>query len=548
MNLRGSLVKFIALAVILLTTAIAGLGYLSAWYDLEALRKAGKETIAWSATQLEVELNRFTMSLAEFQILPNAARARAVKERFEILWSRAAIFERGSVGERLRVYDSETGVIAALMTDLRAHESEVVGLGAGDAALAAQMVEHLTAHGSALKLLSNRVILGEEATRADMREQVRRGSQISAALSFASVVLSLGALAYIWGEGQRYRQRAETNRALAVAADNANQAKSRFLTMMSHELRTPMNGVLGLLALAKQHGMAAGQLRLVEQAERSGQQMIGMLADILDFSALQDNELQLDIKPFEPRQLAQAIAELFDPLARREGISFKVAADNSCPHRVKGDFRRLRQAIAHIAAYIVETAGTRDIEIGLRYANGALCASVSYEYAEKGGEWRPELILGAPNRSKDQFASDALGPAVARGLIERMGGAIQLDNPSPNRIAVLIVAPCETFEPEQLIVALDMRSAAMEAICRSALRNDNVRFYRDGDAKPAHVALVDAGGEDEGRRLAAVKSRHPGAMVIAVGRSINDDEFDGRVDLPLDIAVLRGAILHKLAS
>ena len=60
-----------------------------------------------------------------------------------------------------------------------------------------------------------------------------------------------------------------------------------------------MNGVLGQLALAKSQGMPEKQLRLVEQAERSGQQMIGMLLDIRDFSALQENQLAIDRRAFE---------------------------------------------------------------------------------------------------------------------------------------------------------------------------------------------------------------------------------------------------------
>lgn len=529
-------------------TAIAGLGFLSTYYNLEGLRKASKETIAWSATQLEAELIRFTLSLAEFQLMPNAARLSDVQERYDILWSRASIFEEGSVGARLMAYDTKERAVEALMLDLRGHESEVVGMVPGDFGVAQNLIEHFSTHGASLKLLSNRVILGEEAVRADMREQVRRGTQLAAALSFAAVFLSLASLAYIWRENQRYKALAETNRLLAVAAEAANHAKSRFLTMMSHELRTPMNGVLGLLALAKQPGMAPPQLRLVEQAERSGHQMIGMLSDILDFSALQDDQLQLDVKPFEPRQLALAITDLFDPLARREGISFKVFADTTCPQRVTGDFRRLRQVISHIAAYIVDTAGTRDIEIQLSYANGSLTTAISYQYADNGLEWRPELILGAPERSTDQFASDALGPAVARGLIERMGGSIGLDNPNDSRIAILISTPAPVFEPAEMTIALDMRSAAMETICKSALRNDRVRFQKGEGNGKVHVVLIEAGGTDEGRRLSTMRTRHPNAMMIAVGRPNNPDEFDGRIELPLKPELLRDSVLKQLAS
>ncbi len=546
--MRLSIPRLVAVGVILMVTAIAGLGYLSTYYNLEALRKAGKETIAWSATQLEAELNHFALAVAEFQISPDAARLADVQRRFDILWSRTAVFEHGSVGARLRAYDAEKRVVPRLLQELRDHDAEIVGLKTGEISVAQNLIDEFAEYGPELKVLSNRVILGEEAVRAQMRDQVKRGSQLAGALSFAAVFLSLAALAYIWRESLRYKILAETNRQLAVAADRANQAKSRFLTMMSHELRTPMNGVLGLLALAKQPGMPGPQLRLVEQAERSGQQMIGLLADILDFSALQDDELQLDIKPFDPRRLAMAIGEIFDPVARREGISFQSSVDPSCPPLVSGDFRRLRQSIAHVAAYIVETAGTRDVEIGLSYSDDNLVAAISYEYAEKGSEWRPELVLGAPNRTRDQFASDALGPAVARGLIQRMGGTIRLDNPVPNRIAILISAPTPRFEPKQTVIAIDMRSTAMAALCKSALRHDNVRFYRDGDAAFAQVVLVEAGGEDEGRRLSEVRARHPGSMVIAVGRPVALDDFDARVDLPRDLELLRGSIMRQLAS
>ncbi len=529
-------------------TAISGLGFLSTHYNLDGLRTASKETIAWSATQLEAELNHFTQALAEFQIAPDAAHLAEVRVRFDILWSRAALFEQGSVGARLMAYDTKEMSVAALLAEMREHDADVVGLKVGSKALAALLSADFREHGPALKLLSNRVILGEEAVRAGMREQVRRGTQLAAALSFAAVFLSLAALGYIWRESQRYKALAETNRQLAVVADLANQAKSRFLTMMSHELRTPMNGVLGLLALAKQPGMAAPQMRLVEQAERSGQQMIGMLSDILDFSALQDHELQLDSKPFEPKQLAMAIADLFDPTAKREGIAFKVTADSSCPHRVIGDFRRLRQAIAHIAAYIVETAGTRDIVIRLNYVDTNLITSISYKYIDSALEWRPELILGAPDRKKDQFASDALGPAVARGLIGRMGGEIRLDNPHGGRMAILISVPSARFEPAEMSIALDMRSSSMTAICKSALRNDRVRFQDNQSASPVHMVLIEAGGADEGRRLASMRLLQPTALMIAVGRPINPDEFDGKIDLPLNAEHLRDSVLNELAS
>ena len=99
-----------------------------------------------------------------------------------------------------------------------------------------------------------------------------------------------------------------------------------------------MNGVLGLLALVRQHGLSGQQTRLLDQVELSGTQMIDLLKDILDFSALQDGQLKLDKKPFETRRLVDAVRGMFEPVALREGIIFEAVADDSCPERVIGDF------------------------------------------------------------------------------------------------------------------------------------------------------------------------------------------------------------------
>ena len=181
---------------------------------------------------------------------------------------------------------------------MRDQEEVVLGLEDRDMAAITALLAAFQPHAQDLRQLSIRVIGGEEMRGAASRDSIREGQFMAAALSAGALIMAALLIAIVFLEARKYRRLADHNAQLAREADAANKAKSRFLTMMSHELRTPMNGVLGQLALAKATGLRDQQLQLVEQAERSGRQMISMLTDILDFSALQENQLAIDRSAF----------------------------------------------------------------------------------------------------------------------------------------------------------------------------------------------------------------------------------------------------------
>lgn len=553
MKLSGVIRRVLAFGVILSVAGLAALGLYAFRNDLEALRRSTKENILWSAAQLEFELARFTGALAEFAAGAPGTDARAVNNRFDVLWSRAMTFKSGEAGARLSAYDVESRAVEALFADIEAAEPAIVGLTPGDREAALRLVPVFQRHAEALRKLTFDVLHGEESKAAQMRDNVRQSAQMTAILSAAAVVLSILALGMLTAENRRFRRLADSNLRLAEEADKANRAKSRFLTMMSHELRTPMNGVLGLLALAKQSGLPRPQLRLVEQAEKSGHAMIAMLSDMLDFSALQDDRLTLERHAFSPRELGDAVQDMFGPVARREGVALSVTTAPGMPANVMGDFGRLRQALSHLAAYVVETAGARGIELRLSHDGTDLVATLSFAYGDGGPAWKPELILGAPERSDNQFASDALGPAVARLLIGRMGGSIRLDTDGAERIEVMVRTPAEVVAQGAFAVRIEARSAAMAYVFRAALQPE-APLFQDGDAQgPVHAVILETGGalspEAEAAEVRALRGRFPGAAIIAVGQPLNPALYDGVAGLPLDAALLRRLVFRlRLAS
>ena len=539
--------RLVVLAVFLAASGLAIVGYNAFRKDVAAMQAASLEDITWASYQLEQELSRFREALIQFQIEGSGGDAVAVNNRFDILWSRIAIFNQGGIGERLREYDRETQIISRLFADMKVVDRRVVGLAKDDRAEAAALLQAFKSYADELRIFSRKVTLGEEVKGREIREQLQSGVDRTLLLGGLAIAIVLASLAYINRESMRYKRLAETNLRLADVADKASRAKSKFLTMMSHELRTPMNGVLGLLALSKQSAVQNSQVRLIEQAEQSGQKMVDLLADILDFSALHSDEVNLATKPFEVEHLALAVREQFIPLAKRENGTFSVSVSPECPKHLQGDFRRLRQAFSHLAQYVVETAGVHDAQMEFSYESSALLVKLTFEYSTEGGEWTPDLILGEQDRGRESFSTDALGPAIARGLIEVMHGSLRIDNPVGGRIAVIISIPAEEFVATALNIEVLSSTDAMAAICRTALVGVDVKFVQQGDENPVHIALIEAGNALEINYLSRAREEFPQALLVALGAPIEQSAFDFTVNLPLNFHEIREIISERVA-
>jgi len=521
--------------VVVVSLLVAGVGFKIVRDDVNVLRDSGRENILWSAVQTEIELLRFLHELEQFAEGQGQSSVASVNVRFDILWSRVAQFDQGSAGRRLKSYDQTDKAVDRLFSKMKEQEPHILALKYDDYGQAMELVAEFRPFLKELRNLSRSVLHGEEHARAGYRENLASSSSTLTIISALVVMASVIMLFVFSRESNRFRVLAELNVRLLAVSDKANEAKSQFLAMMSHELRTPMNGVLGLLALARQQGLGVRQEGLVIQAERSGRQMIGLLEDILDYSGLQDGNLTLEQKPFDPNELAQAVSDMFQPVAKREGTKFGVSVDPSCPRLVMGDFVRIRQALNHLATYLLETAGTRSIALDISHANGALRAAISFDYSKTGGEWRPELIMGTTAQLPGRFATEALGPSVARGLIDQMGGTTLLDSPVNDRIVVLVRIPAEEFFTQSLLIAIECKSTALKAICKAALQPHNVTFLEKGDTRAPHVVIIQAGNAAEREAVQKWENVQPHALLVALGRPLFRNAFDDVMDVPIDV-------------
>ena len=395
----------------------AAVGFFAIRRDVENLRVISQDNTQWSASQMEIELLRFRLSLAELLSRPAPEAVDDMHERFDILWSRVFMMGHGRLGESLLRYDGEHGSVAAIADYLKEIDPLVAGIDPADPGTAAKVAaieERLDGFQQDLRQYTLRVMRADGAAAARVRERIQSSARTTAVISVAAVLLSVLALFLILHENRRQRQIAEMSRRSAEQAELASRAKSRFLTMMSHELRNPLNGILGPLALLGQSDLAGRQQRLVTQAQQSGQSMVQMLSGLLDYGEVQDGRFRLKSEPFGLAALAETVRDTL----RAEGAgAAAVTVLPGAPERVA---RRPRPAAADLRApRALHARGprSRDGRARLRPRRRATSPARSASPPTANSiDWKLDLLMGLSEIAPDQVTAEALRPLIARGL------------------------------------------------------------------------------------------------------------------------------------
>lgn len=533
--------RFISLIVLLAMTGFAAVGFLTLRRDVAGLQTISRDGILWSATQMEVELLRFHVSLAELAEAKTEAAVDVVREQFDQLWSRVFMMSQGRIGEVMRRYEEGLGSLSAIAAYLERIDPELAALQPDDLAKVNRILREIEAFEQELRLYTLRVVRADTDVSTALRERIQSSAQTTAMLSLAAVLVSVLSLFLILRENRRQRDLVIMTRQVAEEAERSSRAKSRFLTMMSHELRNPLNGILGPLALLEQSGLGERQRRLIDQVRQCGQSMLQMLSGLLDYAEIQDGRLKLRVEVLEMAALARAIR---DSLGGVGGSGVPVTVVPGSPERIEGDPERLQRIFVSLIGFLLELRLPDQVRLELGHNGELLLGTIAFGARHAAIDWKLDLLMGMGEAATDQVSSDALRPLVARGLISASRGTISLEDAREGERAIVVRIPARLREASRIRVHLETRSAALATIYQAALRSERIEFSDER----VDVVLVDSTSIDEEPLMERLRERFPGALFVSLGHPQHPAYFDDVVASPRDMTGLRKSILSHLAS
>jgi TMAO reductase system sensor TorS len=268
-------------------------------------------------------------------------------------------------------------------------------------------------------------------------DHVTTAMLVNAAFLLSTVSVIIMAMNYIIIQTRRASFLFETKMEQArLEAEQADRAKSAFLATMSHEVRTPLNGILGIANLLEDTRMDGLQRGFVETIKYSGETLLAMLNEILDFSKLDAGKMSLEMIDFDLNRLVKSVTDLMQSRASEKGLLIEYDIRGDTPAYVSSDPTRLRQVLLNLTNNAIKFTERGKIAIRVRpVLEEGWDARLRFEVADTGigisDEEKRKLFKEfsqVDSTISRKYGGTGLGLSICFKIVELLKGDIGVDS------------------------------------------------------------------------------------------------------------------------
>jgi signal transduction histidine kinase/HPt (histidine-containing phosphotransfer) domain-containing protein len=299
----------------------------------------------------------------------------------------------------------------------------------------------------------------------------------------AAAVLLFGLASAFWSTRLRrqVRQCQRLERQLIEArrqAEQANQAKSLFLTTVTHDMRTPLSAIIGLLELAQMHGQ--GNSMLLQTARESAQELVMLIGDTLDIARIEAGKLDLAPQATDLHAFLQGTLDLFVGLARQRGLALRLVVDPPAHGRYCLDPLRVRQVLNNLLGNALKFTTHGSVLLSARWQAETLVLEVSDTGSGVPPERLERLFLPFSQDLAEATRAErgtGLGLSICKQLVQLMQGTITLHSQPGEGTRVVLELPLQRLDDEPRTVS-ESAPVFSEATLRALAPDDPAGLRR----------------------------------------------------------------------